>query len=86
MIYRSFLLLICLSCLPALLTAEEATPRDQIRRYIELTQTGSSGLHVQELGKDLEAGVVFTAIGIYDVEVCLGIHDSLKILQCEGLA
>ena len=44
MIYRSFLLLICLSCLPALLTAEEASPRDQIRRYIELTQTGGDAV------------------------------------------
>jgi len=39
-IHRSFLLLTCLLCFPALLTANEASAGDQIRRYIELIQTG----------------------------------------------
>ncbi|MEN8763407.1 MAG: L,D-transpeptidase family protein [Thiogranum sp.] len=44
MIYRSFLLLICLSCFPALLTANEASVSSHIQRYIERIQTGGDAV------------------------------------------
>jgi len=42
--HRSFLLLTCLLCFPALLTANEASVRDQIRHYMELIQTGGDAV------------------------------------------
>jgi murein L,D-transpeptidase YcbB/YkuD len=42
-IHRSFLLLTCLLCFPALLTAE-ASVRDQIRQNIDLVQTGGGAV------------------------------------------
>jgi len=40
MIYRFFLLLTCLLCFPALLTANEASVRNHIQRYTERIQAG----------------------------------------------
>ena len=44
MIHRSFLLLTCLLCFPALLTADEAGVRSQIQRDIERIQAGGDAV------------------------------------------
>ena len=44
MIHRPFLLLTCLLCFPALLTANEADLREQTRRYMELIQSGGDAV------------------------------------------